>query len=80
MTKVDAADSFIQPAIDTNNECINDGIYSDPLLSPETYIDVELDAREETTTPKKGDVSDEGKLSDVPQSKLKIRRKNNPTH
>ncbi|XP_015054955.1 uncharacterized protein LOC107001405 [Solanum pennellii] len=80
MTKVDAADSFIQPAIDTNDDCINDGIYSDPLLLPETYIVVELDAREETTTPNKGDVPDEGKLSDVPRSKLQIRRKNTPTH
>uniref|UniRef100_A0A3Q7IGS8 MBD domain-containing protein n=1 Tax=Solanum lycopersicum TaxID=4081 RepID=A0A3Q7IGS8_SOLLC len=80
MTKVDAADSFIQPKIDTSDDFINDGIYSDLLLPPGTYIDVELDAREDTITPNKGDVPYEGNLSFVPRSKLKIRRKIAPIH
>ncbi|TMW98024.1 hypothetical protein EJD97_004613 [Solanum chilense] len=80
MTKVDAADSFIQLKIGTSDDFLNDGIYSDPLLPPGTYIDVELDARADTITPNKGDVPDEGKLTDVPRSKLKIRRKIAPIH
>ncbi|KAG5581493.1 hypothetical protein H5410_052120 [Solanum commersonii] len=59
----------------TNDDCCNDGKSSDPLLPPGTYIDVELDVRAETTTPIKGDVPDEGKVSDVTRSKLQIKKK-----
>ena len=80
MTKVDTADSFIHPAIGTSDDCINDGIYSYQQLPLGIYIDVEFDARAETTTPNKGDVPDEGKHSDVPRSKQQIRRKITRTH
>ena len=80
MPKADAAYTLIQLTYVTSDDCVNDGIYSDPLLPLVTYIDVELDVTEETTTPNKGDVPYEGNLSFVPRSKLKIRRKIAPIH
>ncbi|KAG5581508.1 hypothetical protein H5410_052135 [Solanum commersonii] len=75
MTKADSAISSIPRIIVTNDDFCNDGIPSDLLLPSGTYIDVELDVRVETTTPNKGDVSIEGKVSDVIPTKLQIQRK-----
>ncbi|KAG5581501.1 hypothetical protein H5410_052128 [Solanum commersonii] len=60
VTKVDTDVSSIPPII---------------LLSLGTYTDVLLDVRVENTTPKKGDIANEGKMSDVTLSKLQIQRK-----
>uniref|UniRef100_A0A3Q7IW89 Uncharacterized protein n=1 Tax=Solanum lycopersicum TaxID=4081 RepID=A0A3Q7IW89_SOLLC len=75
MPKADAAYTLIQLTYVTSDDCVNDGIYSDPLLPLVTYIDVELDVTEETTTSNKGDVPDDGVLFDVPRTKFQIRRK-----
>ncbi|KAK4724325.1 hypothetical protein R3W88_027104 [Solanum pinnatisectum] len=75
MTKADSNVSPIPQIIVTTDGFYNDGIPLDQLLPLGTYIDVELDVRVETTTPKKGDISIEGKVSDVTLSKLKIERK-----
>ncbi|XP_015160103.1 methyl-CpG-binding domain-containing protein 6-like [Solanum tuberosum] len=78
MTKADAAISSIPRIIVTNDYFCNDGIPADLLLLSGTYIDVELDVRVEITTPNKGDVSIEGKVSDVIPTKLRIQRKITP--
>ncbi|KAG5581499.1 hypothetical protein H5410_052126 [Solanum commersonii] len=59
----------------TNDNLCNDDTPSNLLLPSGTYIDVLLDIRVENTTPNKGDVPNEGKVSDVTLSKLKIQRK-----
>ncbi|KAH0643515.1 hypothetical protein KY290_035065 [Solanum tuberosum] len=74
MTKADTGISFMPPTIITNDDCCNDGKSSDPLLPPGTYIEVDLDVRAETITPIKGDVHDEGKVSDVTRSKLQTKK------
>uniref|UniRef100_A0A0V0I938 Putative ovule protein n=1 Tax=Solanum chacoense TaxID=4108 RepID=A0A0V0I938_SOLCH len=53
-------------------------IPSNPLLTSGTYTDVVLDVRVENTTPNKGNVTNEGKVSDVTPSKLQIQRKITP--
>ncbi|KAK4724326.1 hypothetical protein R3W88_027105 [Solanum pinnatisectum] len=65
MTKVDTNVSSIPLIIVTNNDLCNDDTPSDSLLSSGTYIDVLLDVRVENTTPNKGDVPNEGKVSEV---------------
>jgi len=75
MTKANAALSSILSLIVTDDNLCNDGIPPDLLLSSGTCIDVELDVRVEITTPNKGDVSIEGKVSDVIPTKLRIQRK-----
>ncbi|WMV51199.1 hypothetical protein MTR67_044584 [Solanum verrucosum] len=78
MTKAYATVSFIPPTIVTTDDFYNDGIASDSLLPLGIYIDVELDVRVEITTPNKGDVPIEGKVSDVTCSKFQIKRKITP--
>lgn len=78
MTKVDATVSFIPPTIVTTDDFYNDGIASDSLLPLGTYIDVKLDVRVEITTPNKGDIPIEGKVSDVTHSKFQIKSKITP--
>uniref|UniRef100_M1C9H3 DNA binding protein n=2 Tax=Solanum tuberosum TaxID=4113 RepID=M1C9H3_SOLTU len=75
MTKADLAISSIPWIIVTSDDFCNDGMPSDLLFPSGTYIDVELDVRVETTTPNEGDISIEGKVSDVILSKLQIQRK-----
>ncbi|KAG5581496.1 hypothetical protein H5410_052123 [Solanum commersonii] len=65
MTKADAVVSSIPLTIVTSNDFYNDGIPSDPLLPLGSYIDVELDVRVETATPKNSDVPNDGKVSDI---------------
>uniref|UniRef100_M1DYJ3 Uncharacterized protein n=1 Tax=Solanum tuberosum TaxID=4113 RepID=M1DYJ3_SOLTU len=68
MTKVDADVSSIPSIIFTSDDLCNDNTPSDSLLPSGTNIDVLLDVRVENTTPNKGDVPNEGKVSDVTPS------------
>jgi len=75
VTKVDADACSIPPIIVTSDDLCNDGTPSNKFLPSGTYIDVLLDVRVENTTPNKGDVHNEGKVSDVTLRKLLIWRK-----
>jgi len=75
MTKVDAVVSSIPWIIVTRHDLCNDDIPSDSLLPSGTCIDVVLDVTVENTTLNKGDVPNEGKVSNVTLSKLQIQRK-----
>uniref|UniRef100_M1C9H2 Uncharacterized protein n=1 Tax=Solanum tuberosum TaxID=4113 RepID=M1C9H2_SOLTU len=80
MAKDDSVVSFIPLIIVPTDDLCNDCIPSGPLLPSGTYSDVVLDVRVENTTPNKGDVPSEGKVYDVTQSELQIRRKITPMH
>ncbi|KAG5581523.1 hypothetical protein H5410_052150 [Solanum commersonii] len=75
MTKVGTAVSSIPWIIVTRHDLCNDDIPSDSLLPSGTCIDVVLDVTVDNTTLNKGDVPNEGKVSDVTLSKLQIQRK-----
>ncbi|WMV51200.1 hypothetical protein MTR67_044585 [Solanum verrucosum] len=75
LTKVGATVSSIPWIIVTRHDLCNDDIPSDSLLPSRTCIDVVLDVTVDNTTLNKGDVPNEGKVSDVTLTKLQIQRK-----
>ncbi|KAG5581526.1 hypothetical protein H5410_052153 [Solanum commersonii] len=75
MTKVGAVVSSNPRIIVTSDDLCNDDIPLDPLFPSGTCINDVLDVRVENTTLNKGDIPNEGKVSNVTLSKLQIRRK-----